>query len=119
MSWSDHIDAINTAVINSTTGVGDVVTLPSGVDVSGIFELRSMEPESPWPETGLAAPVSRESTPGVWMIEGDASGLVVGALLTIKGAQYRVTAPALPDGTGLVWLELAEQRKSADGERWQ
>jgi len=119
MTWPEQLADVAAAALDAG---GEPVLLPSGDTVQGIFEPTGEPPAAAWPQAGLALRLDQEPNPRVWLADAMAADLIVEDRLTIRGVEYRVTAPPAADGSGLTPVELAPKRNGAalpQGARWK
>ncbi|RRQ20701.1 head-tail joining protein [Thiohalobacter thiocyanaticus] len=98
-------DAVLQATEDAHAHLGEDVTLPSGVQVQGVFSYPTTEMEIRRGQAGSIRAPARD--PVVSLTETDAAGLVRGDTLTIRGKAFDIVE-ALPTGTGRVKFTLVE-----------
>ena len=113
MTWESALADLNAAVLDPAA-FGEVVTLPGGGLVYGIFDAKGTPAPDYGPVQGIAGRPSAQPNPFVALLAADAAGLKIGsAPVTVRGLTYRVTQID-PDGSGMVRVELRQQAGNAD-----
>ena len=108
---------------NIVAAHGETVALPDGAVLSGVFDLFAPRPEPLGSEQGRLLRASQQPNPTLDVTAADvaAHDLREGALLAVRGADYRI-ARMDPDGFGMFRLFLATYqppRAGAEMEGWQ
>jgi hypothetical protein len=103
--WADNLADLS-AACTSQAAFGELVTLPSGAIVSGVFDLPGPEAGGFGTDVGRLMRLGDQPNPSLYLAGTDAAALAEGDTLTVRGLTYTVTRIHQADSIGLVLIDL-------------
>ena len=108
MSFVAAWNGIDQALVKT---LGELITLPDGTDVDGLFEV-------PANEGGLGNLSMDYQSPVVTLTTSDAAPLKKGDVITVRDTGYTVSK-MLPTGDGVTLVQLTEGQPDPDSGSWK